>query len=86
MRRLLTPSTEIIERLDRQDEIAREYREEVLQRLVRIEENSATAASHHIDHEVRIRGMERKQWIVAGAAAVVGGILSKFGFHFPLMG
>ncbi|WP_424936661.1 MULTISPECIES: hypothetical protein [Bacteria] len=31
------------------------------------------------DHETRIRSLERKVWIVAGAAAVIGGVLGKVG-------
>ena len=76
--------SEILERLDKQDEIAREYREEVLQRLVRIEEKSTAAATRSTDHEDRLRSMERRQWIFAGVAAAFGPIFSKFGFHIPL--
>ena len=76
--------SEIIERLDRQDEIAREYREEVLQRLVRIEETSTAAAHRSADHEDRLRGMERKQWLFTGIAASLSAYLTKFGIHFPI--
>jgi len=75
---------EIIERFDRQDEISREYREEVLQRLARIEENSASAAARNKDHEDRLRGLERKQWLFTGIAASLSAYLTKFGIHFPL--
>jgi len=75
---------EIIDRFDRQDEISREYREEVLQRLARIEENSASAAARNKDHEDRLRGLERKQWLFTGIAASLSAYLTKFGIHFPL--
>lgn len=35
------------------------------------------------DHESRIRGLERKLWLVSGAAAVLGGTLAKF---LPVLG
>jgi hypothetical protein len=81
---IFSSPSEIIDRLDKQADIAREYREEVLQRLARIEENSAAAVRRSTDHEDRIRSVERKQWLVAGFSAAVGGIFSKFGFHLPL--
>jgi len=75
---------EIIDRFDRQDEISHAYREEVLQRLARIEENSASAAARNKDHEDRLRGLERKQWLFTGIAASLSAYLTKFGIHFPL--
>lgn len=30
------------------------------------------------DHEFRLRGLERRMWVVAGAAAVIGALASAF--------
>ncbi|WDS51658.1 membrane protein [Microbacterium phage Barnstormer] len=43
--------------------------------LTRVEVKLDTVLSGHNDHETRIRALERKVWLVAGAAAVLGGVL-----------
>ncbi|WDS52047.1 membrane protein [Microbacterium phage Caron] len=43
--------------------------------LTRVEVKLDTALTRGDDHENRIRALERKVWLVAGAATVAGGLL-----------
>lgn len=61
----------------------RDFQMDVLQRLARIEER-LTERSHLLqrrgevlsDHETRLRGIEKRQWLMAGGAAVLGAVTS----------
>lgn len=61
------------------------FEEDVIDRLARIETAANAAGISHIDHELRIRGLERRMWTVGGAAAIVGAILTKLALpiHLP---
>ena len=61
------------------------FQEDVVQRLVRIETLGENATESHLDHEARIRGLEKRMWTVGGAAAVVGAVLTKLSMslHLP---
>jgi hypothetical protein len=41
------------------------------ERLVRIEENVKTLVARGVDHEDRIRTVEKRSWFVAGAALLL---------------
>jgi hypothetical protein len=56
------------------------FEEEVIDRLARIEVTLESLP----DQETRIRNLEKRQWMLSGAAAVLGATLSKFGIHIPL--
>ncbi|WP_067201137.1 hypothetical protein [Microbacterium sp. XT11] len=43
--------------------------------LTRVEVKLDNALTRGDDHEGRIRALERKVWLVSGAAAVLGGVL-----------
>jgi hypothetical protein len=62
------------------------FEQEVIDRLARIETHVESAAVRLSDHEVRVRSLERRQWLLAGAAAALGPFLSKLGIHLPLLG
>jgi hypothetical protein len=57
------------------------FEEEVVDRLARIE----TTLKSLPDQETRIRSLEKRLWILSGAAAVLGPTLSKLGIHIPLL-
>ncbi len=46
--------------------------------LTRVEVKLDSVLTRGDDHETRIRALERKVWLVAGGAAVLGGILGNF--------
>lgn len=51
---------------------------EVYDLVVEVKDSVAVVPAHAKaldDHETRIRALERKVWLVAGAAAVAGGLL-----------
>lgn len=60
------------------------FEAEVLERLSRIEVHSELAAGHVADHETRVRGIEKRQWLLAGAAAIVSPLLTQLGLHHLL--
>jgi hypothetical protein len=60
------------------------FEEEVIDRLARIETTLESMTPRLLDQETRIRSLEKRQWILSGAAAVLGATLSKFGIHLPL--
>jgi hypothetical protein len=60
------------------------FEEEVIDRLARIETTVASMPPRLQDQETRIRNLEKRQWMLSGAAAVLGATLSKFGIHIPL--
>lgn len=46
-------------------------------RLARIETKLDAHAIGHLDHEARLRALEKARWIAVGAAAVTGGLAGK---------
>jgi hypothetical protein len=54
---------------------------EVYDLVVEVRDTVAIVPTHAKtldDHEGRIRALERKVWLAAGAAAVIGGVAGKF--------
>lgn len=51
--------------------------------ITRVESTLKDSANRIEDHETRIRSLERRTWLFAGAAAVIGGSASKI---LPLFG
>lgn len=64
-------------------EYEKTFQEEVLERLTRIEEQSLGYRVKGDDHETRIRTVEHRQWMFAGAAVAIGPLLAKLGIHLP---
>lgn len=64
-------------------EYVKTFEEDVVERLTRIEEHTASGRVRVDDHEGRIRAMEKRQWLLAGAAVVLGPVLAKLGLHIP---
>jgi hypothetical protein len=60
------------------------FEDDVIDRLARIESNQSDRNAQTEDHEKRLRSVERRQWIFAGAAAALGPVLAKLGIHFPI--
>lgn len=48
--------------------------ESALERLARIETKIDTLLSSKSDHETRIRGLEKRSWLIAGAAVIVSAV------------
>lgn len=59
------------------------FENEVLSRLVRIEAHAETASALAKDHEVRVRKLETRQWLFAGAVMALQPVLAKLGIHLP---
>jgi hypothetical protein len=57
------------------------FEEEVLQRLARIETYVEIAPVKFEDHEKRLRAVEKRQWMIAGAAGVFGALCDHLGFR-----
>lgn len=58
---------------------------EVYDLVVEVKDSVAIVPAHAEqlkDHETRLRALERKLWLLAGASAVAGGALGNF---FPLI-
>jgi hypothetical protein len=55
---------------------------EIIERLARIETRLdltlAKLDNSHLDHETRIRALEKKVWTAAGFAAAIGGTVGAF--------
>ena len=47
------------------------------QRLVRIETLLEASSKQDLDHEVRIRRLERWQWLATGLAGGIGGVFGQ---------
>ena len=62
------------------------FEDEVIDRLARIETHLEGINGQRADHEHRLRSLEKRQWVLAGAAAVLGPVLAKLGLHFPSLG
>jgi hypothetical protein len=60
-----------------------EYEQDVIDRLARIEERIDAFTASKIDHEDRLRTLEKRQWFLSGVAIVVGALLGKVGLHIP---
>lgn len=54
-------------------------RNEVIERLVRIETKLDKSLSVADDHETRVRSLEREQWLHRGGASVVAVLVAKLG-------
>jgi hypothetical protein len=56
----------------------------ILERLARLEAKLdiliSSVAARNADHENRIRNLERRQWFVAGAAAILTWIVSSMSY------
>jgi hypothetical protein len=60
-----------------------EFQADVIARLARIETHGEAAAEFVRDHETRLRVVERRQWLFAGAAMALQPVLAKLGIHLP---
>lgn len=60
-----------------------EFQRDVVQRLARIETHVEGLSAHKTDTETRIRTLEKRQWLIGGAAIVLGPLLTKLGLHLP---
>lgn len=60
----------------------REFERDVITRLARIETNAAAAATTTLDHEVRLRDLEKLAWRRAGAVGVISFTLALVGEWF----
>jgi hypothetical protein len=60
-----------------------DFQNEVIDRLARIETNQTAELAGRQDHEVRLRTLEKRQWFLAGVAAVAGTLLGKIGLNIP---
>jgi hypothetical protein len=61
------------------------FEDDVIDRLARIETHLENTISRSKDHETRLRTLERRQWLLAGAAACLAPVLAKLGFHIPTL-
>ena len=59
---------------------------DITERLVRIETKVDTLIEHSADHEVRMRSLEREQWIHRGGIAVITFIAAKIGLPWVTLG
>ena len=59
------------------------FQADVIDRLARIESGVESHTLRTADHETRLRSLEKRQWLLAGAAAALGPILTKMGIHLP---
>ena len=60
-----------------------DFEGDVIDRLARIETHLEGIKDAHSDHEARIRGLEKKQWLLAGGASALGPLIAWLGGHFP---
>jgi len=60
-----------------------DFQNEVIDRLARIEERLVSSITDGADQEERLRQVEKRQWFLAGVAAVAGSLLGKVGLHIP---
>lgn len=57
--------------------MAEDTMRDVLLKLVEISTKLDNALGQGVDHEARLRVLEKRQWAAMGAAAAVGGIAGK---------
>jgi len=61
-----------------------DFRQDVIERLSRIEEGVAGLYTNKTDHETRIRSLESKSTLLSGALALVAPVLGWIGYHVTL--
>jgi hypothetical protein len=59
--------------------ITPDFKLEVIDRLSRIEANTEHSKVAVGDHEVRLRSVEKRLWIIGGLAVLIGPLLAKLG-------
>jgi hypothetical protein len=59
------------------------FEDDVIDRLARMEAHLETSTGQTADHETRLRSVEQRQWLLAGAAAVLGTVANHVAGLFP---